>query len=411
MSATSSPQSSQQSPSRSRGIGRRASVAAALVAAGSLALGGVALAHDGNNGGGPGRSLAGTVVSVASPSFSLQGRGSKTTSVLTTSGTTFVETADADVSDADPGEVVDVHGVRTDADTVDARRIAVAPAPVGTAKPGRHHGGHVVGTVVSNDTGTIVVKVGDGTVTVTTGADTKVIETTVAAFADVKAGERVRASGDRTGDNAIVANRVHIDLTVHPVRPAPTTTSTSSTSTTSTTSPAIQNAALASAKADDDGTADQGQGDAATTSTTAKPVGAKTEDRANARGGKIASITTSAFVVTQRDGSSLVVHTTPDTAYVNAAGGNTRPAAFSDLAVGDKVEVVGPLAADGTVTATRVVFGMDRADNGTVEDHHEAESGHGADDATRPSGTDDSHRVDDSHRGSDSRSSSGSSHR
>lgn len=391
--------SSQPSTPTSRpGIARRASLAAGLVAAGSLALGGVAIAHEGGNGGGHEPSVGGTVVSVASPSFTLKGRGDRTITVTTTDATTFRVTADATVADADPGELVDVHGARTDHDTVDARRIAIRPAPAATSTATakrRHRGGHVVGTVVANDAGVLTVDAGgDAPVEVLTDDVKKVVETTAGTFADVKADERVRATGDRTDERAITARRVDVDLTTHPVKPAPTTTSTTSTTApaTTTTTAAIQSASFATASEDDTG---------ASTSTTAKPARSTSRPGtkpATAQGnrGIVAGITGTDVSLTLADGSTLVVHTTATTAYVDCGDGTPADSAFADLAVGDKVEVVGAKAGDGTVTARRIVITPEDRAEAEHERAHEAgddgRRGGGDDGSRRASGGDDGSR-------------------
>jgi hypothetical protein len=373
-------------PTSRQGIARRASLAAGLVAAGSLALGGVAIADEGRNGGGHEPSVGGTVVSVASPSFTLKGRGDRTITVTTTDATAFRVTADATVADADPGELVDVHGARTDHDTVDARRIAIRPAPAATSTATakrRHRGGHVVGTVVSNDAGVLTVDAGgDSPVEVLTDDVKKVVETTAGAFADVKADERVRATGDRTDERAITARRVDVDLTTHPVKPAPTTTSTTSTTApaTTTTTAAIQSASFATAGDEDAG---------ASTSTTAKPARSTSRPAAKpatAQGnrGIVAGITGTDVSLTLADGSTLVVHTTATTAYVDCGDGTPADSAFTDLAVGDKVEVVGAKAGDGTVTARRIVI--------TPEDRVEADRAHEAGDDGHRGGSGDGSR-------------------
>jgi hypothetical protein len=350
---------------------RRGVAVAGILAACSLGMGGVALAHGAPGGRSPGAHAAdhrangvgGTVSSLNDPAFTVTTRNSTTSTVTTTSDTAWTLSDDAVLTDVTAGDIVRVHRHGTEA----AERITILPATPTTTQSQRRN--DIIGTVVSNDGTNVVVNTTNGDVTVPVDAETTVTAITTAAFGDLLVGDHVRVTGARDDAGNVAATAVRIDRATAPAKPAgtrPDTTSTAAaaTDTASPTTPA----ALTAASTGTADTATSGDDGSATptptptpTSTAAAAAADGTSDTTSSQApevhGTVQDVNDPNFTVTTRRGQVAVVTNASTTYVVVADDGTTSAGTFADVTANDEVTVEGTTSADGTVTATRVVIG------------------------------------------------------
>lgn len=380
---------------------RRLSGIAALATASLLTTGGVALAGgvspDRPGLGSTAREAAahdraphrfpgvwGTVTAVGDGTFTVESRNGETTDVVTTGDTTYLDTTRAEVADIEVGAHLVVAGPRSEGAGIDARHLAVKPAPADGAEGKRWmHDVWRSGTVVANDGATLTVETPEGTVTVHTSETTSVTITTEASFDAVDVGDRAKVRGSVGDDGTVTAERIHLGIggKGHDRSAATTTTTQAPTTTVAPTTTA-----------------------AAPEPTAAATPPAEVPDTLVE--GTVTAIEAPAFTVKADDGTVTSVMTTEATAWGARHGRTGDWGSIESLEVGDRVLVKGTVAAGGTLVASYVDIKGDHDEwrRGDHDDDRWDDDGRehgdwGQDDSDRDDGWDDGDRDDDGHHG------------